>query len=201
MATTGQNYQPQDGNDTSSGAHIHTYIPRADGSILVGGIAYIPQVAPTATVTAIPVTTSAPVVVQPAVQPPYPYFLNHYLLYPYTASVSFAPRHTKSYISLLSANEFSPLGPTTTNDHPPTSIYSTPTTHLPIRGPGALLSTPNPNPISTTELPVGRMGGPTLQHPTTALQHHRLHPERDTNAKHGYRAEPGLHQEAGDETR
>lgn len=37
-----QNFQPQ-GCDTSHGAVDHTYIPRADGSIMVNGIAYIPQ--------------------------------------------------------------------------------------------------------------------------------------------------------------
>ncbi|KAH8783469.1 hypothetical protein F5882DRAFT_498500 [Hyaloscypha sp. PMI_1271] len=37
-----QNYQPQT-RDTTNGPHLHTYIPRSDGTIVVGGIAYIPQ--------------------------------------------------------------------------------------------------------------------------------------------------------------
>ncbi|KAH7412795.1 hypothetical protein BKA64DRAFT_740557 [Cadophora sp. MPI-SDFR-AT-0126] len=72
MATAEQNFQPQVG-DTTAGPHIHTYVPRADGSILVGGVAYVRQSAAT-----IPVVGSTPapaVVVEtpaPAVLPPQP---------------------------------------------------------------------------------------------------------------------------------
>lgn len=94
-ATTGPSFQPQVGADTTNGAHVHTYIPRADGSILIGGVAYFPQ--SNGTAAAVPVVTSAPVVVQPAVasvpivQPPYyphfPYPL-YASVYPTVASLS-----------------------------------------------------------------------------------------------------------------
>jgi len=75
-----QNYQPQV-RDTSNGANVHTYIPRADGSILIGGVVYIPQAGgatatvpvAVATLVATPVAThvTAPVpVAQPYVIPP-----------------------------------------------------------------------------------------------------------------------------------
>ncbi|CAL3968683.1 unnamed protein product [Diplocarpon coronariae] len=74
MDTSGQNFQPQVGSDTSNGPHLHTYIPRTDGSILVGGIAYMPQAISAATVVPVPVAASVPVVVSsPIVQAPYYY--------------------------------------------------------------------------------------------------------------------------------
>lgn len=67
-----QNFQPQT-RDKTNGPHLHTYIPRADGSIMVGGVAYVPQVitpVATATTAAVPaVATSVgggATVVQPA---------------------------------------------------------------------------------------------------------------------------------------
>lgn len=42
-----ENYQPQVGN-TTNGPNIHTYIPRSDGTVLIGGVAYIPQITATA---------------------------------------------------------------------------------------------------------------------------------------------------------
>lgn len=55
MATQ-ENFQPQV-RDTTNGPNVHTYIPHADGSIVIGGVAYIPQSGvPTAATTAIPVT-------------------------------------------------------------------------------------------------------------------------------------------------
>ncbi|KAK6582276.1 hypothetical protein PZA11_004684 [Diplocarpon coronariae] len=69
MDTSGQNFQPQVGSDTSNGPHLHTYIPRTDGSILVGGIAYMPQVISAATVVPVPVAASVPVVIPPPALP------------------------------------------------------------------------------------------------------------------------------------
>ena len=72
---TQENFQPQV-PDTTNGANVHTYIPRADGSIVVGGVVYLPQTrAATATApAAIPVTVSAipavPVAPAPAVVTP-----------------------------------------------------------------------------------------------------------------------------------
>jgi hypothetical protein len=73
MATQ-QNYQPQVGN-TNNGPHIHTYIPRSDGSISIGGVSYIPASGvPTATTTAVPVAVTpipaAPAIAQPYIIPP-----------------------------------------------------------------------------------------------------------------------------------
>ena len=94
MAAAEQNFQPQVG-DTTAGPHIHTYIPRADGSILVNGIAYVRQ-----SVATIPVAASVPVaaavVVEapaPVVQMPYyprsPYdYMLYPQLYPQFASLS-----------------------------------------------------------------------------------------------------------------
>jgi len=56
-----QNFQPQT-RDTTNGPHLHTYIPRSDGTILVGGVAYAPQTIGNITATTVPVG----VAVQPA---------------------------------------------------------------------------------------------------------------------------------------
>ncbi|KAI9047974.1 hypothetical protein LZ554_007774 [Drepanopeziza brunnea f. sp. 'monogermtubi'] len=89
MADHPQNFQPQVGTDTTHGPHLHQYIPRSDGSILVGGVSYIPQhVAVPATVASVSVpvpVVSAPIVVQPAspvVQAPYPSNPFYSFLYP-----------------------------------------------------------------------------------------------------------------------
>jgi hypothetical protein len=67
VAPPEQNFQPQT-RDTTNGPYLHTYIPRSDGSILVGGVAYVPQaVGGTVTATTVPVGT-VPIAVQPAVQ-------------------------------------------------------------------------------------------------------------------------------------
>lgn len=92
MATPEQNFQPQVG-DTTAGPHIHTYIPRSDGSILVNGVAYIRQSAATIPVVAasLPVAAAAVVVDTPVVQPPYfPYMYPQLYpqLYPQFASLS-----------------------------------------------------------------------------------------------------------------
>lgn len=60
-----QNFQPQT-PDTTNGPTNHTYIPRADGSILIGGVAYIPQATATATV---PVVTEVPATISVAAVP------------------------------------------------------------------------------------------------------------------------------------
>jgi len=70
--TEQRNYQPQTG-DTTNGPNIHTYIPRSDGTITIGGIIYTPQTAiPIVTtplgatpVAPVLVTTAAPTVVTP----------------------------------------------------------------------------------------------------------------------------------------
>lgn len=55
---TAENFQPQV-RDTTNGPNVHTYIPRADGAIVIGGIAYFPQAALSNTTT-IPVTVTGP---------------------------------------------------------------------------------------------------------------------------------------------
>jgi hypothetical protein len=61
-----QNFQPQT-RDTTNGPHLHTYIPRSDGSIVVGGVAYVPQTMVGSTVAATTVQVgTVPVAVQPA---------------------------------------------------------------------------------------------------------------------------------------
>lgn len=40
--TQTENYQPQV-RDTTNGPNIHTYIPRVDGTVLIGGVVYVPQ--------------------------------------------------------------------------------------------------------------------------------------------------------------
>jgi hypothetical protein len=59
-----QNFQPQT-RDTTNGPHLHTYIPRSDGTILVGGVAYVPQSVSNITATTVPVG----VAIQPAAVP------------------------------------------------------------------------------------------------------------------------------------
>lgn len=53
-----QDFQPQ-GRNTTNGPNVHTYIPRSDGSIVIGGIAYVPQVSTAAASTEIPVGSTA----------------------------------------------------------------------------------------------------------------------------------------------
>lgn len=84
MAAAEQNFQPQVG-DTTNGPHLHTYIPRSDGSILVNGVAYvrqsvatIPINAPTVPAATVVIETPAPVV-QTSYYPRSPY---DYMLYP-----------------------------------------------------------------------------------------------------------------------
>jgi hypothetical protein len=69
------NFQPQVG-DTTNGPHVHTYIPREDGTILIGGTAYIPK-APMPAVANV-MAPAQGTVVQPAVQTPF-----YYPQYPY----------------------------------------------------------------------------------------------------------------------
>jgi hypothetical protein len=60
MATTGeQSFAPQV-RDTRLGPNIHNYIPRADGAIVVGGIAYYPE-GPKPAAIAIPTSLPVPV--------------------------------------------------------------------------------------------------------------------------------------------
>jgi hypothetical protein len=60
MATKGgQHFTPQV-RDTRAGPNIHTYIPRADGGIVIGGVAYYPD-GPKPIVTAIPASLPVPV--------------------------------------------------------------------------------------------------------------------------------------------
>ncbi|PMD40650.1 hypothetical protein L207DRAFT_554340 [Hyaloscypha variabilis F] len=67
--------------DTTNGPHLHTYIPRSDGTILVGGVAYVPQ-----SVSNITATTATPLVYQqpgiiPQPQPVYnPYAQQPYII-------------------------------------------------------------------------------------------------------------------------
>jgi hypothetical protein len=87
-----QNFQPQT-RDTTNGPHLHTYIPRSDGSILVGGVAYVPQVTNIgATATTVPIggMTAVPVATQPIVQPFSPYPVN-FPYYIYGQAASFPP--------------------------------------------------------------------------------------------------------------
>jgi hypothetical protein len=79
-----QNFQPQT-RDTTNGPHLHTYIPRSDGTIVVGGVAYVPQnVGGTAVATTVPVGTASavPVAVQPAAVPLPTVQLPQYVQYP-----------------------------------------------------------------------------------------------------------------------
>ena len=79
-----QNFQPQT-RDTTNGPHLHTYIPRSDGTIVVGGVAYVPQnVGGTAVATTVPLVTAnaVPVAVQPAAVPLPTVQLPQYLQYP-----------------------------------------------------------------------------------------------------------------------
>lgn len=75
MAQQQQNFQPQVG-DTSNGPTIHTYIPRSDGAVVIGGITFLPQSGvPTAatipvSATGAPIPTSHPVPVTSYVIPP-----------------------------------------------------------------------------------------------------------------------------------
>ena len=73
--TQQQNFQPQVRN-TSAGPNLHTYIPREDGAVVIGGITFLPQtgVATAATipvtVTGAPLPTGHPVPVTPYIIPP-----------------------------------------------------------------------------------------------------------------------------------
>lgn len=58
MTQAEENFQPQV-RDTTNGPNIHTYIPRADGSVLIEGVIYVPQCAATSTCPAAPVGTQS----------------------------------------------------------------------------------------------------------------------------------------------
>lgn len=88
-----ENFQPQVG-DTSAGPHLHTYVPRADGAVMINGIAYWPA---GLTSGQPPAMVQVPTVFQP---PPVfltsmyqsfphisPYYAHHRQYYP--ASISF----------------------------------------------------------------------------------------------------------------
>ena len=67
-----ENFQPQVG-DTSARPHLHTYIPRADGAVMINGIAYWPA---GTTNPAVLTSGQSPAVVQmPTVFQPLPVFL------------------------------------------------------------------------------------------------------------------------------
>jgi hypothetical protein len=76
-----QNFIPQV-RDPADGKVNHTYIPRADGSILIGGVAYIPQANPAAPVAAVPVIAAVPAPVVPVVTPP-PVLFPYPIMFPY----------------------------------------------------------------------------------------------------------------------
>lgn len=75
-----QNFIPQV-RDPADGKVNHTYIPRADGSILIGGVAYIPQANPAAPVAAVPVVAAVPTPVVPVA--PQPVQFPYYPMFPY----------------------------------------------------------------------------------------------------------------------
>ena len=60
-----QNNQPQTG-DTTNGPNIHTYIPRSDGTINIGGIVYAPQTPLPGVITPVATTPNTPIVVTAA---------------------------------------------------------------------------------------------------------------------------------------
>ena len=70
--TQTENYQPQV-PDTSNGPNIHTYIPRSDGTVLIGGIIYIPQ-STIATAAAHAATATAQPFIIPPGGPAFPAF-------------------------------------------------------------------------------------------------------------------------------
>ncbi|TVY40829.1 hypothetical protein LSUB1_G002718 [Lachnellula subtilissima] len=61
MTVAEQNFQPQT-RDTTNGPNLHTYVPRSDGAIMVGSIAYFPE----GYVPAAAAVPTIPVVVQPS---------------------------------------------------------------------------------------------------------------------------------------
>ncbi len=102
-----QNFQPQT-RDTTNGPNLHTYIPRSDGAIMLGGVAYVPQnVGGTVTATTVPVTTASAVpiaiqpgtitlpIVQPSLNPQHPLNFPYYI-YQQAASLSVRDNFTFS---------------------------------------------------------------------------------------------------------
>jgi len=87
MASQPQNFQPQVRN-TTDGPNMHTYIPRADGTFVVGGVPFAPQagiatapVAPVA-VTGVPTPAQHPVPPPPAPYMPAAIQYQPYLILP-----------------------------------------------------------------------------------------------------------------------
>ena len=84
MTVAEQNFQPQT-RDTTNGPNLHTYVPRSDGAIMVGNVAYFPEGYVAANATAAAATIPVVVqprqpasIMQPLVYPP-PYTLSSYL--------------------------------------------------------------------------------------------------------------------------
>jgi hypothetical protein len=76
-----QNVQPQT-RDTTNGPHLHTYIPRSDGTIVIRGVAYVPQnVGGTVLATTVPVAIPPAAVPLPTVQ--LPQYVQYPLNFPY----------------------------------------------------------------------------------------------------------------------
>lgn len=71
------NFEPQL-RDTRNGPHIHTYVPREDGSVMIGGVIYRAVAGSAAATGTVGVNTAAgvvPVTVTQAVPPPAPVIL------------------------------------------------------------------------------------------------------------------------------
>lgn len=189
------NFQPQT-RDTTNGPHLHTYIPRSDGSILVGGVVYIPQASGTvigATTVPLGAAAAVPVVSQPVQFPPlYTHCVSPYIGYQ-AASVPAQQLHlsNKQLSRRITDNRF--LGtnssrlPTTSSRPPsharPTSNASTnlPTVHDPTAA--------------------RHQRSPCLQHPATSLRHLGLDRQRAHRSTNVPRSELQHEQEAGDEAR
>lgn len=92
-----QNFQPQAG-DSTNGPNKHTYIPRSDGSVVVGGVAYVPQAGiPAAPTMVVNAPGAAPVIVPtaafPAAPVQYPSYQNNLYQYASLSSCNLFAEH------------------------------------------------------------------------------------------------------------
>ena len=157
-----QNYQPQV-RDTSNGANVHTYIPRADGSILIGGVVYTPQAgvttttAPVAVATPVATHVTAPVPVAqtyvippggpavPAVTVPLTSASPHLPFFPY-AIASYHPSPWYRYMPASASLHLSFPPPLNPRDPKLTSVFRLNSQLSTLNPPTQLLSTKRPSP-------------------------------------------------------
>lgn len=142
--TQTEDYQPQVQN-TTNGANIHTYIPRSDGTVMIGGVIYYPHGAVPTAVPAAATSTTVPAVARPYIIPPggtaipafnvldnpqYPYMQYHSPSLYYLTTLQVCLDSLSKVLSDMRADNFV-AGPPATNGLPSARGISLPVPAVP----------------------------------------------------------------------